>query len=280
MQEVAIVGAGELGGALAHVLARRNAARSIRVIDEQGRAADGKALDIAQAAAVEGFATQISSATDWSTAAGAGVIVIADRFGGGEWSGEEGLQLLRQLARCAPDAVLLCAGASQRELVDRGVRELHVGWRRLLGSAPEALAAGARALVALTANGSPRDVALSVLGIPPSHTVVPWEDATLAGFALTRLVDEPTRRRLAARVAALWPPGSYALATAAALAVEAIAGRTRRIVSAFVAPDTTAGQRSRTAAMPVRLGPGGIVDVLTPTLSVGEKVALENAMLL
>jgi malate dehydrogenase len=280
MQEVAIVGAGELGGALAHVLARRNAARSIRVIDEQGRAADGKALDIAQAAAVEGFATRISGATDWSTAAGAGVIVIADRFGGGEWSGEEGLQLLRQLARSAPDAVLLCAGASQRELVDRGVRELHVGWRRVLGSAPEALAAGARALVALTANGSPRDVALSVLGIPPSHTVIPWEDATLAGFALTRLVNEPTRRRLAARVAALWPPGSYALATAAALAVEAIAGRTRRIVSAFVAPDTTAGQRSRTAAMPVRLGSGGIVDVLTPTLSVGEKVALENAMLL
>ena len=268
MQEVAIVGAGELGGALAHVLARRDAARTIRLIDDKGRAAEGKALDIAQAAPVEGFATQLSGSTDWATGAGAQVIVVADRFGGGEWSGDEGLQLVGQLARSAPAAVILCAGASQRDLVDRGVRELRISRARLFGSAPEALAGGARALVALAANGSPRDVSLSVLGIPPAHTVIPWEDATLGGFALTRLVDEPSRRRIASRVAALWPPGPYALATAAALAIEAVGGRTRRLVSCFIAPDTSGGQRSRTAAMPARLGPAGIIDVVTTPLVV------------
>jgi len=278
MQEVAIVGAGELGGALAHVLARRDAARTIRLIDDTGRVAEGKALDIAQAAPVEGFATQLSGSTDWATGVGARVIVVADRFGRGEWSGDEGLQLVGQLARSAPTAVIVCAGASQRELVDRGVRELRISRTRLLGTAPEALAGGARALVALAANGSPRDVSLSVLGIPPAHTVIPWEDATLGGFALTRLVDEPSRRRIVARVAALWPPGPYALATAAALAIEAIAGRTRRLVSCFVAPDTSAGLRSRAAAMPARLGPAGIVDVVTPSLSVVERIALENAV--
>jgi malate dehydrogenase len=278
MQEVAIVGAGELGGALAHVLARRNAARGIRLIDDNGRVAEGKALDIAQAAPVERFATQVSASTDWATAAGASVIVIADRFGAGEWHGEELLQLIRQLSRSAPGAVLLCAGAGQREAIDRGVRELRVSRTRLFGSPPEALAGGARALVALAANGSPRDVSLSVLGVPPSHTVVPWQDATLAGFALTRVVDEPSRRRIAARVAALWPPGPYALATAAALVIEAIAGRTRRIASCFVAPDTSAGVQSRTAAMPVRLGPAGIVEVITPSLSAVERVMLDNAM--
>jgi malate dehydrogenase len=277
MQEVAIVGAGELGGALAHVLARRDTARAIRLIDEKGRVAEGKALDIAEAAPVEGFATQLSGSTDWAAAAGAGVIVVADRFGGGEWSGEDGLQLLRQLARSAQTAVLVCAGASQRELIDRGVCELRIGRGRLVGSAPEALAGGARALVALAANGSPRDVSLSVLGIPPSHTVIPWEDATLGGFALTRLVNEPTRRRVAARVTALWPPGPYALASAAALVIDAIAGRTRRLASCFIAPDTTAGVRARTAAMPVRLGPAGIVEIVSPSLSVVERVALENA---
>jgi malate dehydrogenase len=278
MHEVAIVGAGELGGALAHVLARRDAARTIRLIDDKGRVAEGKALDIAQAAPVEGFATQLSAATDWATGAGARVIVVADRAGGGEWAGDEGLQLVGQLARSAPAAVILCAGATQRELVDRGVRELRIGRTRLFGSAPEALAGGARALVALAANRSPRDVSLSVLGIPPSHTVIPWEDATLGGFALTRLLDEPSRRRIASRIAALWPPGPYALATAAALAIEAIAGRTRRLVSGFIAPDTSAGVQSRTAAMPVRLGPAGIVEVVSPTLSVVERVALENAV--
>ena len=66
-----------------------------------------------------------------------------------------------------------------------------------------------------------------------------------AGFALTRLVDEPSRRRLAARVAALWPPGPYALAAAAAIVIEAMAGRSRRMASCFVAPD--AGRRCRHA---------------------------------
>src|SRR5207247_9651253 len=108
--------------------------------------------------------------------------------------------------------LLLGAGASQRDAIDVGVRELRVPRARLFGSAPEALAAGARALVALAVNGSPRDVALSVLGVPPAQTVIPWQDATLAGFALTRLVDEPGPRRLAARVRALWPPGPYPLA--------------------------------------------------------------------
>ena len=96
--------------------------------------------------------------------------------------------------------------------------------------------------------------------------------------AVTRLLDEPLRRRVSARVAALWPPGPYALATAAALVVEAIAGRTRRMASCFVAPDTSSGLRSRTAALPVRLGPAGIVEVVTPSLSVVERVALENAI--
>src|SRR6185503_11446956 len=246
MQEVAIIGAGELGGALAHLLARRDLVRSIRLIDEKGRVAEGKALDIAQAAPVEPFATDLSGSTDISTAAGAEIIVIADRASGGEWQGDDALQLVRRLARSAPGAVLLCAGASQRELIDEGVGKLRLARAGLFGSAPEALAAGARALVALAVNGSPRDVALSVLGVPPAQTVIPWEDATLAGFALTRLVDGPTRRRLGARVAALWPPGPYALAAAAAMVIEAVDGRSRRTASCFVAPDSSAGRRTRT----------------------------------
>jgi malate dehydrogenase len=283
MQHVAIIGAGELGGAVAHVLARRDLVRSITLIDDSGRVASGKALDIAQAAPVEGFATQLSGSSDVSMAAGAAIVILADRAdrnAGGEWQGEEGVLLLKRLTQTASGAVILCAGAAQRELVDRGVRELHMRRERVFGSAPEALAGGARAMVALALNASPRDVALSILGVPPAQTVIPWEDATIAGFALTRLVTEPTRRRLAARVTALWPPGPHALASAATMVVEAMAGRSRRIASCFVAPDTSAGTRTRTAAQPVRLGSAGIVDVVLPSLSVVERIALDNAMML
>jgi malate dehydrogenase len=278
MREVAIVGAGELGGAVAHVLARRDVVRSLVLVDESGRVAAGKALDIAQAAPVEGFATQLAGTTDIATVGGAAVVIVAERFAGGAWSTEDGLLLLKRLTQTAPRAAILCAGASYRELVERGVRELRIDRRRLFGSAPEALAAAARALVALAVNGSPREVALSVLGVPPSHTVIPWEDATIGGFALNRQMDEPSRRRLAARIAALWPPGPYALASAAAAVVEVMAGRSRRVASCFVAPDTASGLRARTAALPVRFNAEGIASILQPSLSVVERVALDNAM--
>jgi malate dehydrogenase len=280
MHEVAIIGAGELGGAMAHALARSNLVRSVVLIDETRRVAAGKALDIAQAAPVEGFATRVSGATDASMAAGASVVILADRITGGEWSGEEGLVLLKRLSQSATAAVILCAGSSQRELVDRGVRELKFARTRLFGSAPESLAAAARALVALAVNGSPRDITLSVLGLPPAHTVIPWTDATVAGFALTGFLDEPSRRRLGARVTALWPPGPLALAAAATVVVEGMAGRSRRVVSCFVGPDGAAGTHSRTGAMPVRLGPAGILEVVSPNLSGVERVALDNALML
>jgi malate dehydrogenase len=277
MREVAVIGAGELGGAVAHVVARRDIARSIVIVDDGGRVAAGKALDIAQAAPIEGFATQLTGTTDIASAAGASVIVIADRMSGA-WPMDDAALILKRLAASAPGAVIVCAGANHRELVERGVRDAKIDRRRLFGTAPEALAHGARALVALALNGSPRDVALSLLGVPPAQTVIPWEDATAGGLAITRQLDEPTRRAVAARVNALWPPGPYALASAAALAIEVMAGRSRRRVSCFVAPDTASGVRERTAALPVRLSASGIAEVLLPSLSVAEQIALENAI--
>ena len=272
MHQVAIVGAGELGGAIAHLLARRDVVRAIALVDETGRVAAGKSLDIAQAAPIEGFATQLAGSTDLSAVAGAAVVVIA---------GEEvALTRLRHVAQLASTAVIVCAAASARELVDRGVRELKIPRTRLFGSAPEALASGARALAALAIDGSPRDVAITVLGVPPDRIVVPWEDAAVGGFALTRLVDEPARRRLSGKVQAMWPPGPHALAAAAVKAIESIAGRQRQTISCFVAPDEASAGRRRTAALPVRLGPGGIIDVVLPSLTVVEQVQLDNAMMM
>ena len=280
MRDIAIIGAGELGGAVAHVLARRNVATTVRLIDEHGRVAEGKALDLMQAAPIDGFATDVSGSADLVTAGGSALIVLTDRFGGAEWAGEDGLLLLKRLSELAPHAVIACAGALQRELVDRGVRELHFSRRRLFGTAPEALANGARALVALDLDVSPRDVMLSVLGVPPAHVVLPWDDAAVGGFAMTKVLDDPTRRRLTTRISALWPPGPYALASATAKAVEAMAGRTRTIVSCFVGPDLSAGQRTRAGALPVRLGSTGIEAVLLPEMNARDRITLENAMLL
>jgi len=277
---VAIVGGGESGGLLAHVLARRNVAPEICLIDDNGRAAQGKALDIIQAAPVEGFASNVSGSADLTTIAGSTIVAIAEPFGSHARQDDAAMLLLKRVRELSPASLIVCAGAADCDLIGRAVRELHLPRTALLGSAPEALAGGVRALAALELNSAPSEVSLSILGIPPHHIVVPWEDATAGGFSLSRLLTEPARRRLDGRVAGLWPPGPYALASAAARVIDTLLRGSQRLLTCFVAPDDTAGVRARAAALPVRLGRAGVVDVAMPELSVRERVRLENAMLL
>ena len=278
MQDVAIIGAGELGANLAHVLARRDVVRAIRLIDATGSVAAGKALDIMQAAPVEQFATPVSGMTEISYAAGAGIIVVADRVGSGEWKGDEALLLLKQLSQMANSAIVVCAGASQRELVERGVRDQRTSPQRLFGSAPEALAAALRSLIALEINGSVRDIALTVVGVPPHHTVIPWDAVTIGGFAAIDVLTEPVRRRIETRLTPLWPPGDYALATAAAEAIASMVTESRRTLSCFVAPTNVNEHTLRAAALPVRLGMAGVARVALPELDPRTRVALQTAM--
>src|SRR5207237_114857 len=184
MDRVVILGAGELGGLIAHAAARRGVAQDICLIDEKGRVAEGKALDITQAAPVESFSARVTGSSDGS------------------------------------------------------------------------------------------------LGVPPEHVVVPWEDATAGGFAVSRLIGEPERRRLEAALCGLWPPGPYALASAAAKVIDTLLGRSERVVTCFVAPDDSAGGRRRTAALPARLNRSGLIDVVLPALNGRDRVRLENAIAL
>jgi malate dehydrogenase len=278
MQEVAIIGAGELGGDIAHALARRDLAARIRLLDPTDQVAAGKALDILQSAPIASFAAQVSGAADLAHATAADAVVIADRAGTPDWTLDELLLLVKPLRSAAARATIVCAGAAHRPLVERAVRELGIPAPRIIGSAPHALAAAVRALVALEWNGSPNDVSVAVLGVPPDQIVVPWEDATLGGFAATRVLDEPARRRVIARLAPLWPPGPSALAHAACDVLACIFERSRQVVSCFVAPDRAPGTRSRVVAMPVRLCVNGVAEIEQPALSGAARVALENAL--
>jgi len=278
MQEVAIIGAGELGGDIAHVLARRDLAARIRLLDPTGEVAAGKALDILQTAPMALFAAQVSGAADVMHATAADAIVIADRAGLPDWTLDELLLLVKQIRSAAGRATLVCAGAEHQALVERAVGELGIPARRIVGSAPHALAAAVRALIALESNGSPNEVALAVLGMPPDQIVVPWEEATIGGCAAIRALDDPARRRVIARLAPLWPPGPSALAHAACDVLECLFERSRQMVSCFVAPDNAPGARPRVVALPVRLNASGVATIERPELSGAARVALENAM--
>lgn len=278
MAFVAVIGSGPLGGAVAQKLALRDRIREIRLIDPHPGVAQGKALDILQSSPVEGFAARIEAAQSLHSAAGAGAIVIADAGASGiEHSGETGLAMMRLIAAVESAAPLVFAGATQRDLMARTVAELHVPRSRVVGTSPGALESALRALAGLAMDASGVGVQLNVVGTPPRGMVVGWEEATASGMPLRTQLAPHIMAALTARIPNLWPPGPYALASAAARVVEGIVNGSRRRFSCLVSIDA-GPSRNSVVAMPVEVGPPGIERVLEPALTRQERTQMENAI--
>src|SRR6478672_6427357 len=183
MSVVSILGAGDIGAATAYALARRSRVGGVRLVDTSASVAAGKALDMRQSGPIDHFDTPITSRGDVLDAAGADVIVIADAFADGEWEGERGLGLIKQLLRAGAKAPIVCAGPKQTWLMEAAVREAGMPADRIVGSAASAVHSGVRALAALEVNGSGVDVSVAVVGRGRGFTIG-WTSATFAGSAL------------------------------------------------------------------------------------------------
>lgn len=275
-----ILGAGEIGGALARQLAATDLVSRIVLVDDLGEVATGKALDIAQSGPVDRYHTALVGTNDVAAVVGAGIVVVADRAGqpGGEWQGELGLALLKRVASLNQAAPLLCAGSSQSGLVEQGVNEAGIPRARLFGTGAEALRSAVTAITALEANASPTDISLSVLGRPPHHVIVPWDEGSIGGRTIPRVLSAAQLARLDARVARLWPPGPYALASAATAIIRSAITRAARMHIALVAVTREEGTPGRSAMMPVTLQPGGLASVITPALSTRDRVRYDTTL--
>jgi malate dehydrogenase len=283
VRSIAIIGAGELGGAVARQLAAADISARIVIVDERADIAAGKALDIRQAAPIDGFSTGVEGTGDESAVMTADAIVIADRAASHdahaeEWHGDRGVALVRRVVHFNQRGILLCAGARQMELVERGVREAGIKPQRLLGSAPEALRSAVVSMTALEGHCAPADVSVTVLGRPPGDIIVPWSEASIAGRSAVDVLNPPAIARLESRLARLWPPGPLTLASAATRMLVAAATRSRHQLSAFVTVASEAGSRSRTGMLPVAMTSTGVGAVLTPSLSARDRVRLETAL--
>jgi malate dehydrogenase len=275
-----ILGAGDIGGALARQLAAIDLLSRIVIVDDLATVAAGKALDVAQSAPVDRYHTVMSGTADVAAVVGAVAIFIADTATAPavDWKDEAGLALVRRVAGLNQAAPIVCAGTAQASLVERGVNELGISRMRLFGSAPEALRSAAVSMVALEANAAPADISLSVLGRAPDQIIVPWDETAIAGRIATQVLSAAQLARLDARIARLWPPGPYALASAATRLLQSALKKTRRVHAALVAVSRDEGIAGRSAMMPVTLHPAGLASLVAPSLSTRDRVRFETAM--
>jgi malate dehydrogenase len=275
----AIIGAGDLGGAVAHALAARDAVDRVLLVDGHGSVAAGKALDIRQAGAITGFHTELLGTGELSRIAGATVCIVADRAGGdgGEWRGDEGHAELKRIARYAPAAPIVFAGCAQAELMRAAAQEARIAPDLLIGSSPEALRSAARAIVALEVRCSPSEVMLTVVGAPGGF-VVPWSEASIGGYALQAVLTPVQLQRIERRTERLWPLQPYALGAAAAAVTEAVVHASRHTCCVLTLLEGEFGVRGRVGALPALLSRSGIVHRRTPTLSTRERVQVETAL--
>ena len=279
MTTVAIIGAGEIGGAVAYALAAGGQARRVVIIDAAAHVAAGKALDIQQAGPIMAFHARLEGTGDTTRAIGCDVCVLADDAGGpGESHTGDALLRMRQLAGYIGDAPIVFAGAGHAGLLATAAGDLRVPRRQLIGSAPHALASAITAIVAMEAECSPSDIMLTVLGTPPEGLVVPWSEASIGGYALQQMLPQVTLARLDARVKALWPPGPYALGTAAADVVKALLSSSRRFLSVMTQLQGEFGVTGRPGIVSARLGTGGIQQIRLPELTTRERVLVESAL--
>jgi malate dehydrogenase len=233
MSSAAILGAGPIGSAVAQWLAERARFRAIRFIDANVSVASGKALDLRQSGPIDGVDVDLTATADVLAAVGAGVIVLADAIDGGEWQGETGLALVRQLVRAGATSPLVFAGPKQITLMETVFAELKVPAGRLVATAASAIPGAVRMLVGAELGRAGVDVGVTLTGRPPNFAIG-WSSATVAGSPLTDHVGPHRTRAISDALGRLWPPGPQAIGAATAQVAEALVFGSRRVHQAMV----------------------------------------------
>ena len=117
MTKISLIGAGQIGGTLAHLIGTKELVNEVVLFDVASGIAKGKALDIAQSSSVDGFNVKFSGTDNYESIRGSNVIIITagvPRKPGMSRDDLLGinLKIIKQVAegikKNAPDAFVIC----------------------------------------------------------------------------------------------------------------------------------------------------------------------------
>lgn len=277
MSTVAVIGAGPIGGAIAHTLACRAGVHDVRLIDTRGDVAAGKALDIRQAGPIGGSDTRVTGSDDILAAVGAAVIILADDSVEGDRPGDAGQALIRRLMRAGSTAPIVCAGPGQTSLIEQAVHEEGIAHDRIIGAVGEALVGTVRMMTAREADRAGADVRVAVCGRPPRCTIA-WSSATIGATTVVDRVPAHRLRAISQQLATHWPPGPQVVASATATIVRGLIEGSRRDTCGVVVLNGEFNERGTACVMPLALGQHRILQRIVPSLAAQELTDVLNSL--
>ncbi|MCU0827625.1 MAG: malate dehydrogenase [Tabrizicola sp.] len=298
--KIALIGAGQIGGTLAHLLALKELG-DVVLFDIAEGTPQGKALDLAQSGPVEGFDASLTGTNSYEDLKGADVCIVTagvPRKPGMSRDDLLGINLkvMKSVgegikANC-PDAFVICI-TNPLDAMVWALREFSgLPHNKVIGMAGVLDSARFRHFLAVEFNVSMKDVTAFVLGghgdtMVPSvrySTVggIPLPDLVAMGWTTQEKLDAIVQRTRdgGAEIVGLLKTGSafYAPAASAVEMAEAYLKDQKRLLPCAAHVKGAYGLDGLYVGVPVIIGAGGVERVVEVKLDATEKAMFEKSV--
>jgi malate dehydrogenase len=293
--KVTVVGAGNVGATCADVLAYREVANEVVLVDIKEGVAEGKALDIWEKSPITLYDTRTIGVTnDYSKTAGSDVVVITSGMPRKPGMSRDDLigtnakivkAVTENVVKYSPDAIIIVVANP----LDVMTYQAHITSKfprtKLMGMAGILDTARYRSFLAEALNVSPKDIQAVLMG-GHGDTMVPLPRyTTVAGIPVTELIEKDKLDAIIQRtktgggelVKLMGTSAWYAPGAAAAQMVESILKNQHRVFPVCVKLEGEYGIDNCYLGVPVVLGKEGIEKIIELDLNDEEKALLETS---
>jgi malate dehydrogenase len=290
-RKVTVVGAGNVGATCAQELARRDYCDVVLVDIKEGLP-QGKALDINQSGPVLGYEPAVTGTNGYEETAGSEVVVITAGLPRQPGMSRDDLvatnekivgSVTEQVVAASPDAILIVVSNPLDAMCEVARRVSDWPRERVFGQAGILDTARFRTFIALETGASVKDVQALVLGGHGDQMVPVVSATTVGGVPLTKLVPDARIQELVERTAVgggevvklLGTSAWYAPGAAAAQMVDAVCLDEKRVLPCTAYLQGEYGIDDLYMGVPVKLGSGGIEEIIELDLSDDERGMLQ-----
>src|SRR5438477_2441570 len=286
-RKVTIVGAGNTGATCAEVLAQRDYADVVLTDIKEGLP-QGKALDISQMAPILGFEPTVSGTNSYEETAGSDVVVVTAGLPRQPGMSRDDLvttnekivgSVVEQAVAQSPDAIIIVLSNPLDAMCHVAKSVSGFPKERVFGQAGILDTARFRTFIAWETGASVRDVQALVLGGHGDQMVPVVSAATVGGVPLRKLLSDEKIKQMVERTAKgggeivqlLGTSAWYAPGASVAEMVDAILLDQKRVVPCTALLEGEYGIDGLYIGVPVKLGAGGIEEVVELDLSDDER---------